>query len=257
MAKPVIIEFAGVSCCGKSTAFSSIFMEPMPSNVSSAETVLKTYYVSIAKTLFFINITTPSPIFKAFVLVWVHLMNVLRYHKFYGHCIVVILQGSDKLKACNSFFFKVGKCLLLRQINQGVTLIDEGIIQLLFSLFVRYADNINDTENALNKIIEHAPLPDEVIFGPIEPIDMIINRMIKRGHHRVTSDLYTSDELKSRVATFTVDSINLQVELIKHLNGRLTIHTLNDVDHWGKAIERFRHNNDDKQSTPSFSALAG
>lgn len=262
MEKPIIIEFAGVSCCGKSTAFSTIFKQPIPTDVSSAEHVLKTYYVSLTKKIFFVDITTPAPIYKAIVLTWIHLSNVARYPKFYRLCITAIMQQNQKLKAFNSFFFKVGKSLLLRKINKGVTLVDEGIIQLLFSLFVQPSAHINKPDHELNKImelnkfIEHAPLPDEVIFGPIAPQQQIVDRMINRGHHRVTTGFYTSKDLTARVNDFTEQSINLQLKITKQLNGRLIINTLSDTDQWGKIINRFRDQNGDIQPNhPTCGAL--
>lgn len=238
MEKPIIIELAGVSCCGKSTAFSQLFNMPRVSNVLSAEQVLKEHYIAIAKQLLFIDLTTPSPLFKVSVLLWVHLKNITRYPKFYGLCLYAVALGSERIKAFKSFYFKTGKCLLLRQIKKDVIIVDEGIIQLLFSLFVRSHMYSENTDAILNKIIKHAPLPDEVIFGPVEPLNLIIARMINRGHHRVTNGRYTVDELESRARVFTVQSIDLQLDIIERLNGKLIINRISDVSMWDVTFKR-------------------
>lgn len=240
MEKSMIIEFSGVSCAGKSTAFRKIFESPMPVNLRCAEAVLLDNYRQVAKRLFFVDINRPPSFLKVLCLAWAHLKYCLQYRSFYKLCISLILRSDHKLKASNSFFFKMGKWLILKENNKSVVLMDEGIIQILFSLLISIDQNIDNPTRLIRSFIKYAPLPDEVVFSPTNPLNQITERMVKRGHHRVTVGQYSPFEVEKRAAQFTTQSIQLQRMIINELRHKVKTCSLKQMEDWAILIKRFR-----------------
>lgn len=248
----LVIEFSGISCSGKSTALEAIFNTVNKTSFLNSEDVITACLINSIKLFPFAKKIGSSKIYKVVFLFVVHLTNVLKYSRFYFLCMRQILKADNSIKASRSFYFKIGKYFLLKKANEKTILMDEGPVQMLSSLFVQDHDIDKVEEEALVKIINIMPLPDEIIFGPHQPAMLFVDRILSRGHHRVTGKchksgniqdvIYTDDEVEIRAKYFISRSIYLQKKIMSFVSKKTSITCLNDIDGWGSIIEKYTLN---------------
>ncbi|MEE9363141.1 MAG: hypothetical protein V3U92_11140 [Cellulophaga sp.] len=242
----LVIEIAGISCSGKSTAIQYFKGIRCSNNIIEAEEYLGGYYKNITDGFFLKDTVINMPIFKFLVVAIEHLKNIFRYRQFYFMCVAQIMKNEGKVKAFRSFFFKIGKYYILEKANVEKIIMDEGPIQVLFSLFINN-NKIGDTQIAdIKSFIQYAPLADKVIFGPIIPQKTFVSRMMKRGHHRVvgTGEKKTSDrvkfsesEVRKRAELFIAKSVQLQKIIFQEVKIRTGVLSLSDVNEWNKVFD--------------------
>ncbi len=247
MGMAIVIEIAGISCSGKSTAIQYFKKISYCNDTIEAEEYLKRYYKEIANSLFLKDSIVKNPAFKFIIVGIEHLKNIFRYKKFYFVCIAQVMKKEGKIKAFRSFFFKIGKYYILKKSNVEKIIMDEGPVQVLFSLFVNN-NEIDNTQIAdIKSFIQCVPIADRVIFGPITPQELFISRMMKRGHHRVagTGEIksksrkveFQESEVKKRAELFIAKSVQLQKIIFQEVKMRTEVSYLSDVDEWNKIFD--------------------
>jgi hypothetical protein len=245
----LIIEFSGISCSGKSTALESIFNKTNETSYLNSEAVITARLINSIKLFPYSTKVGSTKIYKIAFLFAVHLINVLKYSQFYFLCMRQILKADNSIKASRSFYFKIGKYFLLKKANEKTILMDEGPVQMLSSLFVQDHDIDKAEEEVLVKIINVMPLPDEIVFGPHQPAMLFVDRILSRGHHRVTGKchksgnirnvIYTDDEVEIRAKYFIRRSIYLQKKIMSFVSKKTSITCLDDIDGWDSIIEKY------------------
>lgn len=243
----IVIEISGISCSGKSTAI-QYFKEKSYCNATiEAEEYLKEYYKDIAKCFFLKGFVVKNPVFKFIIVGIEHLKNIFRYKQFYFVCVAQVMKNEGKIKAFRSFFFKIGKYYILEKANVERIVMDEGPIQVLFSLFVNNNEIDNIQIDDVKSYIQCVPIADRVIFGPIAPQKLFVSRMMKRGHHRVagTGEIKSNSsrvglhesEVKKRAGLFIAKSVQLQKIIFQEVKIRTKVSYLSDVDEWNKIFD--------------------
>lgn len=243
----IVIEIAGISCSGKSTAIQYFKERSYCNDIIEAEEYLKEYYKEAAKGLFLKDSVVKTLAFKFIIVGIEHLKNIFRYKQFYFVCVAHIMKNEGKIKALRSFFFKIGKYYLLKKANVERIVMDEGPIQVLFSLFVNNNEIGNTQIDDVKSYIQCVPIADRVIFGPIAPQKLFVSRMMKRGHHRVagTGEMknnsskieFQESEVKKRVELFITKSVQLQRLIFQEVKTRTEVLYLSDVDEWNKVFD--------------------
>jgi hypothetical protein len=250
----VVIEIAGISCSGKSTAMQYFKEKACCNNTIEAEAYLGGYYKSIANGLLLKDTIVKRPIFKVIVVAIEHLKNIFNYRQFYFVCLLRIIRNEGKVKALRSFFFKIGKYYIFKKANVVQIIMDEGPVQMLFALFVNR--NAMDDKQAyeVKTLVKCMPMADKVIFGPSSPEELFVSRMMKRGHHRVTgsrhrvtesreiiSDLnkvtLCESEMRKRALLFIDKSVQLQKIIFQEVKNRTKVSCLSDVSEWNKVVD--------------------
>jgi len=245
----LVVEFAGISCSGKSTALTAIFSKTANISVVDSEDVIRKYLEKKTRCLPFFRYFQSNNIIKVVFLLAVHFKYVFKYAQFYNLCMKQILKTDNIIKSFRSFFFKVGKYFLLKKTNEEKILMDEGPVQMLFALFVQARDLDKKSMEALNNIINVMPLPDEVVFGPDQPESLFVERILSRGHHRVTgkchksgkltSEIFSEEEKEIRAREFTVRSIDLQRLIVSAVSDKVSIYCLESTEDWDNVVEKY------------------
>ncbi len=260
MGMAVVIEIAGIPCSGKSTAMQYYFKEKAScNNTIEAEEYLSGYYKNIANNLLLKDTIVRKPIFKVIIVAIEHLKNIFNYRQFYFVCLLRIIRNEGKVNTLRAFFFKIGKYYIFKKANEGQIIMDEGPIQMLFSLFVNKNAMDDKQSYEVKTIVKCMPMADKVIFGPSDPQDLFVSRILKRGHHRVTgyrhnrhratesrkiiSDLneveFCEPEVRKRALLFIAKSAQLQKVILQGVKNRAKVSCLSDVSEWNKVIDSF------------------
>ena len=243
-----MIEFSGISCSGKSTALERLFSTHTPSELVDSEQWLQQYFQQRAYCLPLAE-KTENSVVKGGLLLLAHLRNIYKYKAFYWHCCRQIVDGDARGLALRSFFFKFGKFLILQSASDKNIVVDEGHIQLLFSLFVRDKDLDALAKQRLNRILDSMPVPDQLVVGPSSPQAIFIERLLSRGHHRVTgerhrlkavdADYVANPEVQQRANDFICRSIDVQQAIVTVLKGRVPMWVLEDINEWEYVVKSF------------------
>lgn len=219
----MIIELTGVSGSGKTSAIDSILSK------------LKTEYTHLE-----MDHTVIDQIFdskkiinrnhkRLFILIN-YLLGVLRNVKFHLFSFYIILKYDKPIYAFKSYLIKFCKFYTIRRHNKGDVLLDEGNVHIAFSLFVR-TNPINDKMISELKIfISLLILPDLILLKKSPSKDVIKNRLISRGHHRLNTKLWVQSEQKF-ITKIDSDDLDIFVEnnfivnsiLVEELQHRIRI----------------------------------
>ncbi len=122
-----------------------------------------------------------------------------------------------KIKILRIVCRNIGIDKILRQVNsdQQIVIADEGILQIANYLFVHVA--IEPNMHDLTEFLRLAPLPDRVLYLQ-QPVSVLVERVKRRGHHRVPAHIPTATEVFIRHALEVFD----QIAQAPVLQGRVT-----------------------------------
>lgn len=190
----VVVEFAGAPCSGKTTAFRAGKTYFQERGFINGENWLRRY-ISDAPLIGCMHRRRIAPnIASATLLLWAHLRQGLSTPQLYWRLCCEIAHSSRRLKTARSVFFKLGKGILIRRYCTQDVYLDEGVVQMLFAVFVPPSDKAPRLHR-IESILKVLPLPQTVLFGPDLPESELVRRILTRGHHRVTGKRHSRHTL--------------------------------------------------------------
>jgi hypothetical protein len=112
----------------------------------------------------------------------------------------------------------IGIDRILRDANsvQQIVLADEGILQIAHYLFVHV--DVEPNLDELTEFLQIAPLPDGVLYLQ-QPISVLLERVNRRGHHRVPAHISTAAEAFIQHAVVIFDHMAHALSLQSRLTG--------------------------------------
>jgi len=125
-------------------------------------------------------------------------------------CIRYIYRNKQGLKAFRSFYFKFGKYLLLKHSKKDVNvLLDEGVVHTIQSIFIKYSNKFK--KNEIIYYLKNIPLPDILVVLYNREQLVLEKRILKRGHHRLTTGS------NSDIKKFIENSVSAEDIIINNL----------------------------------------
>lgn len=121
-----------------------------------------------------------------------------------------------KLNLLRNVLKKIGIYEIIRfcSTDQQVVLVDEGILQIAHNLFVHVSAE-TDMEK-LSTFARLIPLPDAIVYVK-QPESLLIDRTLKRGHKRISDNLYSNVAHFVKQAVVTFDKLVQQSEVQNRL----------------------------------------
>jgi adenylate kinase family enzyme len=115
----------------------------------------------------------------------------------------------ERLNLLRNVLKKIGihEIIRLRRTGQQVILVDEGVLHIAHNLFVHVSAEVKMEHLAM--FAELVSLPDVVVYLK-QPEELLINRIIKRGHKRIPDHSY------NKVARFVKQAIVTFDKLVQH-----------------------------------------
>tara|TARA_B100000941_G_C28507844_1_gene558585 strand:+ start:3572 stop:4243 length:672 start_codon:yes stop_codon:yes gene_type:complete len=154
-----------------------------------------------------------------------YLFIILINFKFYNiHYIAfkIILKHRYKFKTIRSYISKFSKFIFLAKRNKGNFIVDEAIIHTAFSLFVLERKLRKKDYSLLNKYLSSIPVPDKIFLKFSLNKEELIQRLLIRGHHRITgirhnkvkdsssSSLFSDTQQLQKAQIFVTNSLLVQ-----------------------------------------------
>ena len=234
----VVAEFAGVPCSGKSTAHKKSLEYFNAQGFVNGEVFFEEYVAQIPILGRLYRYKRLGHLAEVCVLAWMHLRQLASTPKLYRGLALEILHSHAKGKVVRTVFFKLGKGLVIRKKCRESVIVDEGLIQMLFAVFIPMPGRPQRLAR-IGEILQLLPLPAVVIFGPDGPEEEFVRRIMVRGHHRITGNRHTKVRLiqnavadpvlTQRASEFVAQSRSIQQALIRELQGRVEIKRFCDI----------------------------
>ena len=154
-----------------------------------------------------------------------YLFIILINFKFYNiHYIAfkIILKHKYKIKTIRSYISKFSKFIFLAKINKGKFIVDEAVVHTAFSLFVLERELKEEDYVLLNKYLSCIPVPDKIFLKFSLNKEELIQRLLNRGHHRITgirhnkikqspsNSLFSDTEQLDKAQIFVANSLLVQ-----------------------------------------------
>ncbi len=188
----MIIEVTGVPCAGKTTLLPSIYREysEQYNNLQYASEFLDA--LAFTKLRYLAVILRPlSPrkrtgVLRNLLISYCFISSFFVFPRLHILVLRSIFYGSRSFKAINSYYWKFGKFYTIkRNIGDESIIIDEGSVHAIQSIFVPSVIELDEDFSRLRHYLELAPLPDLLLVVHNRNTTELIERIEKRGHHRI------------------------------------------------------------------------
>ena len=235
---PVVVEFAGIPCSGKSTAYENSKEYFSAKGFVRAEDFFAEFIARIPYTRGFLEFHFVNMLTRIGILVWIHLLQILSTPGLYWRIGREIAHSDKKAKVARSVFFKLGKAILIQKRCTQSVYMDEGVIQMLFAIFIP-SPGTPERLDQIGTFLRILPLPDTVIVGPDGPEEEFVRRLLVRGHHRITGNRHTKEklaqpalentELRKRARHYIAQCSSIQRSLLREMEGRIDVRRFRDI----------------------------
>ena len=121
-----------------------------------------------------------------------------KYYRIHFIAFRAILRHTYKIKTLRSYISKFFKFIVLNKKVSDKVIIDEGIVHTVFSLFVLPYELKDNHDKLLIKYLSIIPIPSKIYFKWGDNEQVLIDRLISRGHHRITGIRHNKAHMKNQ-----------------------------------------------------------
>jgi hypothetical protein len=218
----MIVEVTGIPCAGKSTLLPYIYKECAGKYNSTqyASNFLDEVATSRLKIaiplLSFVNENRRIKVLRNILILSYFISGFFAHFKLHIHILKLVYKNNRTLKALKSYYWKFGKYYTIQHNSEDqCIIIDEGTVHVIQSIYVPSDKRIDENLEGLHKYLTTVNLPDLLIVIHNRNKIELLERLEKRGHHRVNSasyNLFIDNCIKAEDAT--IDSLSHNESLV-------------------------------------------